>query len=46
MCRNSAEENKRIYESMENKAKKAVSKAVVRNLKRCLLNKKLPKFDV
>ena len=28
MCRNHAEENKRRYESMKNKAEKAVSKAL------------------
>ena len=38
MCRNSTEENKNRYKSMNNKAKKAVSKAMRENLRRHLLS--------
>ena len=46
VCQNSTEENKRSYESMKNNAKKAVSKATERRLKRRVLNKKLSIWDV
>ena len=47
MCQDNTEENKGRYESMKNKAKKAVSIAIrERRLKRCIPNKKLPKWDV
>ena len=36
ICQNSAEENKRMYESMKNKAMKAVSKAMIEKVDEAL----------
>ena len=47
MYQNSAEENKRMYKSVKNKAKKAVSKPMREKAEKALTElQKLPKYNV